>query len=67
MVPGQSGLYARGEREPVIVLVPLLPWERLSAAMDALQEAALEQSWGEGFLSNKAGRLFVEKRSCQPF
>lgn len=52
-----------GNKKPL----PLLPWERLSAAMDALQEAALEQSWGEGFLSNKAGRLFVEKRSCQPF
>lgn len=52
-----------GNKKPL----PLLPWEQLSTAMDALQEAALEQNWGEGFLSNKAGRLFVEKQSCQPF
>lgn len=32
---------------------PLLPWEQLSNAMDALQEVALEQSWGEGFLSKE--------------
>jgi hypothetical protein len=35
----------------------LLPWEQLSSAEDALQEAALELSWGEGFLSNEAGGL----------
>lgn len=55
--------HSAGNKKPL----PLLPWEQLSTAMDALQEAALEQNWGEGFLSNKAGRLFVEKQSCQPF
>lgn len=33
--------------------LPLLPWEQLSNAMDALQEVALAQSWGEGFLSKE--------------
>lgn len=47
--------------------LPPLSWEQLSSALDALQEAALEQSWREGFLSKGGGRLFLKKESCQPF
>lgn len=47
--------------------LPLLPWEQLSNATDALQEAALQQSWGEGFLSKERGKLFVKKQTCQLF
>lgn len=40
--------------------LPLLPWKQLGNDTDALQEAALEQSWGEGFLSTQAGELLGE-------